>query len=223
MPVALFFPLALLLGYFMGSLPFGFLLVKWATGEDLRKIESGRTGTTNTYRAAGRNIGIMTAFCDVFKGSVAVWLTRAVFASRVEPTLLPWLIACAGIGAVIGHNWSIFLGFKGGAGTTPNIGWALTVWWPVMPIAFLVCGAIFWGIGMASVVSLAMAAVLVVVFGIRYFANIDPTAAYLIGSLITCALIVWSLRPNVRRLLNGNERVVGPRARRQAKRAGAGD
>jgi glycerol-3-phosphate acyltransferase PlsY len=211
---ALYFLLAALIGYLCGSVPFGYIYVRLFKGEDLTQIGSGRTGGTNSFRAAGLGVGVLTSVSDVFKGAMGLLIPTWLFGDALGPALLPWAQALAGVMAVVGHNWSIFLRFKGGAGTGPNVGWGSAIWWPIFPIAFLVMGGLLWLIGMASIASLAMAGVLIVVFAIRYVTGIDPTIAYLTGSLVSAAVITFALRPNIRRVLNGTERRVGPAARR---------
>ena len=115
--------LAIVAGYIMGAIPFGFLFVKLAKGIDLRDVGSGRTGATNSMRAAGPAMFILTFLMDVFKGFAAVWLARWIAGGTVPAAWLPWAEALAGAASVIGHNWSIFLKFGGGAGTGPNVGW----------------------------------------------------------------------------------------------------
>lgn len=211
----LFFLLAGLIGYLCGSIPFGFLYVKWFKGQDLRQIGSGRTGGTNSLRAAGLGVGLLTSLSDVAKGAASVLLTRWLFSEALGPSFLPWTEATAGVLSVVGHNWSVFLKFRGGAGTGPNVGWATAIWPWMLPIAFLVMGGILLGVGMASVASLSMAGVIAVVFAIRYFMGVDTTLAYLIGSVVTGLIVTWALRPNIKRLMAGEERVVGPRAKRR--------
>lgn len=212
----LYFLLAALIGYLLGSIAFGYLYVRLFKGEDLRQVGSGRTGGTNSFRAAGLWVGVLTAVSDVIKGAAAVWLTKWLLADAIDPTLLPWALAVAGVSSVIGHNWSVFLRFGGGAGTAPNVGWSATVWLWIFPIAFLVMGGMLYFVGMASVASLSMAAVTVIIFAIRYFMGLDPTPAYLVGSIAAGLIIAWALRPNIRRVLNGTERLVGRRAKKQA-------
>lgn len=209
----IYFLLAALIGYLCGSVPFGYIYVRLFKGEDLTKIGSGRTGGTNSFRAAGLGVGVLTSFSDVFKGAAAVWLTRWLLGDALGPALLPWAIAVAGVLAVVGHNWSIFLRFGGGAGTGPNVGWSAAIWPWVFPIAFLVMGGMLYFIGMASVASLSMAVVTITIFAIRYALGIDTTPAYLAGSIVAGLIITWALRPNIRRVLNGTERVVGRRAK----------
>jgi glycerol-3-phosphate acyltransferase PlsY len=210
----LYFLLAALIGYLLGAIAFGFIYVKLFKGEDLRTIGSGRTGGTNSLRAAGLGVGLLTSLSDVLKGAAAVWLTTWLLGDRLGPTLLPWAVATAGVFAVIGHNWSIYLKFAGGAGTGPNVGWSAAIWPWIFPIAFLVMGGMLYFVGMASVASLSMAVVTITIFAIRYALGIDTTLAYLAGSVVAGLIVTWALRPNIRRVLNGTERLVGRRARR---------
>jgi len=208
------FLVAALIGYLCGSVPFGYIYVRLFKGEDLTKIGSGRTGGTNSFRAAGLGVGVLTSFSDVFKGAAAVWLTRWLLGDALSPALLPWAVAVAGVLAVVGHNWSIFLRFGGGAGTGPNVGWSAAIWPWIFPIAFLIMGGLLYFVGMASVASLSMAVVTITIFAIRYALGIDTTLAYLTGSVIAGLVVTWALRPNIRRVLNGTERLVGRRAKK---------
>src|SRR5258706_11244373 len=122
----------ILLGYVMGSIPFGLLIVKLKTGKDIREVESGRTGGTNAMRAAGLGAGIATAMLDILKGAVAVWV-----AQWLAPDYY-WVHVVAPIAAIIGHNHSIFLPerdengriirLRGGAGGAPFVGGAFGLW-----------------------------------------------------------------------------------------------
>lgn len=217
MTIVIFLAVALI-GYVLGSIPFGYIYVRLIKGEDLTKIGSGRTGGTNSLRAAGLGVGLLTSLSDVFKGFLAALVPTVVFAEALGPTALPWAQALAGVMAVVGHNWSVFLKFKGGAGTGPNVGWATFIWWPVLVFAFAVMGGMLYFVGMASVASLAMAAVLIITFAVRLAMGIDTTLAYLVGSLVTMAIVSWALRPNIKRVLNGTERVVGRRAKKMAQK-----
>ena len=122
--------------------------------------------------------------------------------------------------SVVGHNWSVFLKFGGGAGTGPNVGWSSAIWLWVIPIAFLVMGGMLYFVGMASVASLSMAAVTIIIFAYRYFAGIDATLAYVAGSIAAGLVVTWALRPNIKRVMNGTERLVGRRAKRREQEAG---
>ena len=121
-------PFGALIGYLLGSIPVG-LWVCRLYGVDIRTVGSGRTGGTNAWRAAGLKAGIPTIIGDAIKGAVAVWLIRALYAwlfpepsamsvdiATARLTALQLAVALAGGAAIIGHNWSIFNNFKGGAG-----------------------------------------------------------------------------------------------------------
>jgi acyl phosphate:glycerol-3-phosphate acyltransferase len=213
--------LAALVGYFFGAIPFGFLFVRATKKIDLRQVGSGRTGGTNSFRAAGLGIGILTALSDFLKGAGAIWLAGWLFRGLVTETWLPWVVVSCGVMAVVGHNWSLFLGWAGGAGTGPNVGWAAAIWWPLGPAAVVLLILALLGVGMASVASLAVGVLIPLVFAVRYFMGADPTPAYLVGGLLTLLIVSWSLRPNIRRIFAGTERVVGPRARAKKRQSEA--
>jgi glycerol-3-phosphate acyltransferase PlsY len=221
-----YFVVAALIGYFCGAIPFGFIYVYWRKGVDLRQVGSGRTGGTNSLRAAGVGVGIVTAISDALKGFAAVWLSRYFLADGVGVELVPWISVTAGMFSVIGHNWSIFLNWRGGAGTGPNVGWAMAVWPPILPIAVATMMLMMVGVGMASVASLTMGAIIPVAFIALYLAGVpvySETVAYMVGGLATLSIVTWALRPNIKRLLEGNERVVGPRAKRLERKAKASE
>lgn len=203
-----------LIGYFSGAIPFGFMYVKAKTNLDLRDIGSGRTGGTNSFRAAGFKVGLVTSISDVLKGFAAVWLTRLLLGNALGEWL-PWGILAASVMTIVGHNWSIFLNWKGGAGTGPNVGWSTAVWLPMLPIGTVIMGGLLWLVGMASVASMVMAALIPITFAIFYFTGIHDTPAYMVAGILTAAIVLWALRPNIKRLLNGTERIVGPRAKRR--------
>ena len=213
--------LAAAIGYICGSFPPGWLYVRLFKGVDLRTVGSGRTGGTNSMRAGGWKIGVLTGVSDVLKGAAGVWLTRLVVTASGAPLAesgLPWLEIIAGVMTVVGHNWSIFLGFKGGAGTGPNVGWAAAIWWPMFPIALLVMPGIMVLTGMASVASMLMGLTIAAIFAVRLAIGVDVSIAYTVGGLATFLVVVWALRPNIKRIFNGTERLVGPRAKRKARR-----
>ena len=208
--------LAILAGYLLGSIPFGFLFVRLVKGVDLRTVGSGRTGGTNSFRAAGIAVGLLTFLMDVVKGAAAVWLARWLFGASVTPQTLPWIEAFAGAAAVFGRNWSIFLKFKGGAGTGPNVGWSTALWWPMIFITGLTGRPTFYFSGMASAASLVVAFVIPITFFIRFLTGDTASLAYAVGGLITAVIVTYALLPNIKRILAGEERLVGPAAKKKA-------
>src|SRR5262245_39889109 len=108
----------LILAYLLGSIPFGYLLVKYVftSGEDVRKIGSGATGATNVTRRAGLKAGILTYLLDVLKGAAAVLLMQALTGGNYA-----WMGAAA-VAAIAGHIFPVFLGFRGGKGVATGVG-----------------------------------------------------------------------------------------------------
>lgn len=199
--------LAVLAGYVIGSIPTGYLIVRIVTGQDIRGHESGRTGGTNVGRVVGTWGFVLTAILDGVKALVAVLIVRALLRTMVSGTISPWPEVLAGIAAVVGHNWSVFLGFKGGAGTSPCVGAAAALWgWSVVIAAL--CGTVallIWS--MASVGSLVAIVSLVIMFCVRALLGMGPWEHVIYG-IVSALLVIWSLRPNIQRLRAGTERRV---------------
>ena len=186
------------LGYLMGSIPTGYLVVKLAKGADVRQHGSGRTGGTNVWRAAGLWPAILTTVGDFLKGMCAVLIARAILGDSVGEVLV-------GVAAIVGHNWSVFLGWKGGAGTATNLGVISALYWPVA-LALIVAAFLVVVISRyASVASLAVAILAPAIFlALAFFAHRPlPHALY---GLLAGAIVVLALRRNIVRLLAGTER-----------------
>jgi acyl phosphate:glycerol-3-phosphate acyltransferase len=208
--------LAALFGYLVGAIPFGYLVVKLLTGQDIRGVGSGRTGGTNAIRAAGAIAGVLTAVGDVGKGAVAVW--GAGWLGQQLGVSAPVVAqVAAGVLAVIGHNYSIYLSWKGGAGTGPNVGVAAGLWLPALFILLPLLPILLVTTGYASVTSLAIAGLVPILFAVRALVGKAPWE-YVIYGVLTGILVVWALRPNIRRLKAGTERLVGPRAKAAARK-----
>jgi acyl phosphate:glycerol-3-phosphate acyltransferase len=210
----------LVLSYLLGSIPFGLVIVRLRTGKDIRQVESGRTGGTNAMRAAGLWAGLSTTVLDAFKAAATVWLARSL-----DPTNF-WLHVFAPIMAILGHNYSIFLleknasgrfRLRGGAGGAPAAGGAMGLWFPSILIILPFAALMLFGVGYASIATMSAALIAALVFGYRAVALGTPWQYFFYG-LLAEALLVWALRPNIRRLIAGNERVVGWRARQIKKR-----
>jgi glycerol-3-phosphate acyltransferase PlsY len=214
-----------LLSYVIGSISFGLVIVKMKTGKDIREIESGRTGGTNAMRAAGLGAGIATAMLDILKGAVGMLIARWFLPDAYVVHVL------TGLAAILGHNYSIFLAkrdengklvFRGGAGGAPAVGGAIGIW-PgslliVLPLGILT----FFSIGIASVTTMAVAFFAIVVFAFRASQGLMPWE-YVWFGIGAEILLIWALRPNLKKLFSGNERIVKYslngwlQARREAK------
>jgi glycerol-3-phosphate acyltransferase PlsY len=203
----------LVCSYLLGSIPFGYLIVKIANGKDVRKVESGRTGGTNVMRAAGLFAGVVSALLDVLKGAASGWIAGAILPGNV------WLHMLAAVSVIIGHNYSIFLverkldgklKFRGGAGGATCLGGAISVWpgaWIIAPLALVV----FFFIGYASLATISIGFFAILIFVIRFLQG-SSSWIYIFYGLTAEAILLWALKPNIKRLKNGTERVVGLRA-----------
>ncbi len=214
-------------GYIIGSIPFGLLIVKIKTGKDIREVESGRTGGTNAVRAAGFGAGLLTAILDILKGACAVWLAQVILPQEhIFHVLAP-------IGAILGHNYSVFLidrdedgklHFHGGAGGAPALGGAVGLWPWMFPIVFGLGAVVWFTIGIASITTMAIALIVIITFAIRASLGLQEPIDIWYG-VFAELLLMWALRPNIRKLFAGNERVVKfslngwLRARKEARAA----
>ena len=192
-------------GYLLGSIPVGLLVVRAVTGKDIREVGSGRIGGTNVLRVAGPWVALLTSLSDVAKGLLAVYLAREIVGTPVVEAL-------AGLAAVVGHNYSVFIGFKGGAGTATTIGGAIGLWPWNGAVLIIVGAAVVTATRYASLGSIVIALLLPIVLTLRAWLAGAPWV-YLIHGLGTAALTLWALRPNIRRLRDGNERRVTLRKR----------
>ena len=197
----------MVVSYILGSIPFGLAVVKLMTGKDVRTIASGRTGGTNAMRAAGLWAGLLTAILDILKSAASVWLAQAL-----APNV--WIHAVAPIAAILGHNYSIFMiergtdgriRLHGGAGGSAAGGGALGLWPPVAFILIPTGLLIWYGIGYASVTTLSIGLMIIIIFGVRAALGLGPWQ-YIIYGIVAEILIVWTLRPNIKHLIEGTER-----------------
>lgn len=201
----------LAIAYLIGSVPFGLVVVKLKTGEDIRHVESGRTGGTNAMRAAGLWAGLLTAVLDILKGAVSVWLARM---------LVPeWQVVhvFAPIAAIIGHNYSVFLPefdargrlvrLRGGAGGAPSVGGAFGLWAPSILIIFPLGALFFFTVGIASITTMTVALFAMIVFAVRAWMGLNSWIYVLYGAIAEL-LLIWALRPNLKKLVEGKERIV---------------
>lgn len=211
----------LIASYVIGSTPSGLIIVKLISGKDVRTIESGRTGGTNAMRAAGIWAGLGTAILDVLKSAVCVWLVRWLLPGST------WMEIFAPLLAILGHNYSLFLverneqgriRFHGGAGGGPAVGGAFGLWMPSILIIVPIGAIIIYLIGYASVTTMSIPIMTLLIFAYRTWSVGSPWQ-YIVYGLLAELLLIWALRPNIQRLMNGTERLVGLRARRKKKQA----
>ncbi len=180
--------------YVLGSIPARMIWGWIARRIDIRQHGSGRTGGTNVWRSVGFLPAVLTAVTDGLKGAAAIWLARAIELS-VEALVI------AGALAVVGHNYSLFLGFRGGAGTATTVGLAAALWFPFLPMLVIIGVIAGVLVGHASVASITVAMLLPLIFALRG----ESLNALLLGVPVML-LTLWALRPNIQRLRDRAER-----------------
>ncbi len=188
----------ILVGYLLGSIPFGLLLTRAAGLGDIRRIGSGNIGATNVLRTGNKGLAAATVLLDGGKGAVAVLL--AVWFAGHDAVL--W----AGIGAVLGHAFPVWLRFKGGKAVATSYGVLIAAAWPVGICAgaiWLVVAALARMSSLAALVSFAAAPVIAAVLA-------DATVVKL--SLVILVLVFVRHHENIRRLLAGSEPRIGQKA-----------
>lgn len=185
--------------YLLGSIPFGYLIVKMGNGSDVRGAGSGNIGATNVTRVAGKPAGIATLLLDIGKGYLAVWL-----AMRWSHGNIRWMMA-AGVAVVLGHTFSCWLRLRGGKGVATGLGVFLAVAWQAVLATLLVWLVVvaFWRyISLGSVVSAAALPILVYLF---YAPGHAPPLAVSFGSVAVAIIVIFKHRGNIARLIAGTE------------------
>ncbi|HEV3468351.1 MAG TPA: glycerol-3-phosphate 1-O-acyltransferase PlsY [Pyrinomonadaceae bacterium] len=195
---------AVLLAYLLGSVPFGYLLVRLKGGGDVRETGSGGTGATNVTRRAGRAAGLLTLALDALKGVLAVVFARYLLTDDFG---VDWWVAAAALAAVVGHVFPVWLRFRGGKGVATGLG----VFLSLAPLAVLCALPVFalvvWATRYVSLGSMTAAALLplfVWLLGARGARGGDARPL-LAAALVGGALIIFMHRANIARLLRGTE------------------
>jgi acyl phosphate:glycerol-3-phosphate acyltransferase len=185
--------------YFLGSIPFGLLLGKLFGGRDVRKAGSGNIGATNVARVAGPVAGILTLLLDAAKGALAVYL-----AGRLSEQSSTWMMI-AGLCALVGHCFPIWLGFRGGKGVATAAG----VFLVLSPLSFLGAALLFFLVVLywrfVSLGSISAAAAMPLLIYFFWAPHHAPPYAVTFGSLAAALLIVYKHDANIQRLVQGDE------------------
>ena len=199
MPTQLTSTLIFLAAYFCGSIPFGLLLGRLFGATDVRKTGSGNIGATNVARSAGLSAGILTLALDAAKGAGPVLLARQYFPDRAAFQIL------AGLGALAGHCFPVWLKFRGGKGVATAAGVFLVLCFPAGVGALVVFALVagFWRYVSLASVSAAAAMPLLVYF--LWAPNFAPPISVTVGSLAAALLIVYKHDANLQRLVEGTE------------------
>jgi len=214
------------IGYLLGSIPFGLLVAK-RKGVDVRQYGSGKTGTANVLRTAGGKAAAIVFGLDLLKGILAVVVAGLIIGRDylvIDGHAVGMLIAqvTAALAAMAGHNWSVFLKFRGGRGVATFFGGLVAL----CPVAALFGGEVFViGAGLSRFVSLGSIAAVASTYGVLVPLTIvyGFPIEYLIYALIGAVVILVTHRSNIARLLRGRERRLGDKAEeRQPKTKSAG-
>src|SRR6202158_5506262 len=200
MPVSL--PILFLLifvGYVLGSIPFGYLLVRARSGRDVRAMGSGNIGATNVGRTAGLSTGVATLILDAAKGSFAVWLAGHFSGGNIR------FMMYAGLAAIVGHIFPVWLKFSGGKGVATALGVFFAICWPAVAaaVAIFAIVVIFWRY--ISLGSVSAAAALPLLVYVLYAPGHAPPVAVSTGTLLAAILILLKHRWNIERLMIGTE------------------
>jgi len=188
----------LVVAYLLGSIPFAFLAVRLAGKGDIRRVGSGNVGATNTMRAAGWKVALPVALLDVAKGVAAVLLMRTVTASPV------WVTG-AGLAAIVGHCFPVWLRFSGGKGVATGAG----VFFTLAPLPAAVVGGV-WLVLMAATRIVSLASVIAAAsFPVVYFFLGHPSRGVLLCATLAAMVIIYRHRGNIRRLTRGEEPRLG--------------
>jgi glycerol-3-phosphate acyltransferase PlsY len=188
---------ALLVGYLLGSIPFGLLLTRWTGKGDIRDIGSGSIGATNVLRTGSKGLAAATVLLDVVKGAVAVLLAQRLW---------PDAINFAAAGALVGHLYPVWLKFKGGKGVATMFGILVPLFWQAALIFAVLWIGLLLILRISSVAGMTAAASAPVTAAVL---NEQPLFPMLFGFAL---LVIWKHRENIQRLAKGEEPRVGKKA-----------
>lgn len=202
------------LSYLAGSIPSGMLIAKWVKGIDIRSQGSGNTGSTNVTRVLGWKWGLLVQGFDIAKGLFAVMVIARLhygdmpFHNRTPFDDFTLVQIIAGMSAVVGHIWSLFANFKGGKGINTAAGILVGIAPIELSVAVVVFALVLFLSGYVSLGSMSAAAALPTSIFVRsHFFNVDIPSynTLMVFTLITTALVFYTHRSNIQRLLQGKE------------------
>ena len=212
-----------LIGYLLGSIPFGLFIGRMFAKTDIREVGSGKIGMTNVLRAAGKKAAALSLILDIAKGAAAVSLAGLIFRDKTDTVAAVFTLnesakVLAALAAIAGHSWSIFLKFKGGRGVATFMGGLAALYWP----AALLGGILVFGIGfrtkymsLGSIIGAVTAFILLMSLNVCKvdFWGPYPPFEYVIFAMIGAIFIYVMHRDNIFRLFNGTERKIGEKAK----------
>lgn len=189
----------ILVSYLLGSIPFGYIFTKKYTGKNIREFGSGNTGSTNVRRIAGRNAAIQTQLADMMKGLLPVGI---VWVLQTYQILIfdEFFIYSVGLASILGHNFSVFLNFKGGKGVNTTLGASILLSPISVLTSVLVYFIIKWSTKYVSLSSICLSISLPIVY--LFMHQISITFYYFL--FCSCLIIIMHI-PNIKRLIEGTE------------------
>jgi glycerol-3-phosphate acyltransferase PlsY len=200
-PAAAKYSVVLPLAYLLGSIPWGYFLLHWRRGIDIREYGSGRTGMSNVLRTAGGRVAAAVLLLDLSKGVLAVLLAREIIGTTSGEVV-------AGLLALIGHNWPVFLKFRGGRGIATGLG-SLSVMAPLAAvigmIVFIPITLISRYLSLGSITGVVTACLSLLALALAGMYS----SAYTWYAIVGGAIIIWQHRDNIQRLMRGTERRLG--------------
>lgn len=188
--------LSISIAYLLGSIPFGYLLVRIFRNQDIREQGSGNIGATNVARSGSKGLGLATLLLDLGKAYAGVMIAK-----HLAPGMYDVAVAAA-VAAVVGHVFPVWLGFRGGKGVASALGVFLALTWPsavAIVLVFVVVFALTRYVSLASIVGAATFPL----FGFHFVASRSPMVVF--GFLFIPLLVIVKHHENIRRLLNGTE------------------
>lgn len=188
--------------YLIGNLNFAYILVKFLKNEDVRNYGSGNAGTTNVLRVMGKNVAIPVFLLDALKGCIVIVVGRYVLG------LDELFLVFGGIAVVAGHNWPVFLQFRGGKGTATSLGVFFTYDWQVAIMALmigLIVLAIWKMVSLTSMVGMTMVPVFSFLFG--------RSTIEIVFSFVLCFFSIFQHRKNIGRIIQGRESKLGQKVK----------
>ncbi|UCB42092.1 MAG: glycerol-3-phosphate 1-O-acyltransferase PlsY [Dehalococcoidales bacterium] len=214
--IALKYVACIALGYFMGSIPFGVIIARRTAHVNVMELGSKSTGTTNVLRTAGRKAAAIVFASDLLKGVLAVVFARIIMGiSYLEVGDFgfgkEFGLVLAALAAVVGHNWSVFLKFRGGRGVTTFFGGMIALSWPTALLGgelFIISAFATRFVSLASLIAVVSTYALMILLTIRYHWPLE----FLFYALVGTVVIVVMHRGNIIRLLSGSERRLGDKA-----------
>jgi len=190
--------IALVVAYLIGSIPFGWIFVRIARGQDIRKVGSGNIGATNVSRVIGKKGAVPVFLLDCLKGITAVLLARHLF------LVSEFVVVCAGLVVIAGHSFPLYIGFKGGRGVSTSLGAAIGLAWLPAILSFVVFGIV---LGITRYVSLSSICAVIALSVFCWLMNAEQPVFWF--SVAVCILLIYKHIPNMKRLATGAEPKVG--------------